>query len=215
MIPTEPRQLALHALFQFTLEQMRDIRPEWLERRTKKTGPGAVSRQRTTLHEIHKRRRIAARTQQFIHHTTHRRSTADAGEVLGVISALALKSIVPTSAAHQRTQEYKLVRRSCHLRHELREVYSGQLGLDGGKFAAQTRGCFRLRINHIHLWRSAVEMDVNHSLVRRPTFCFRSQQIRQSKSAHTQRTRTKENPARNAVTMPIGLSEEFQHVSGN
>ena len=57
-----------------------------------------------------------------------------------MITALALKPIVPPGAAHERAQENKFVRRGCHLRHQFSEMHAGDEVLlvrrEGGSFYA-------------------------------------------------------------------------------
>ena len=93
-------------------------------------------------------------------------------------------------------------------------MHAGKLGSDAGEFTAQFSGGFRLGIDHVHLRRSAVEMDVDHRLGRGALALFCAQQIGQRKAADTQRARAQKTPARLPVTMAGGLSKKLQHSSG-
>ena len=101
MIAAEPSQFALHALLEFALEHVRDVGAERLVRGPEETSAGTVARQRAALHEIHKRRGLSCGTEKAVHHTAHRGSSANAHEVLDVIAALALETIVPSGAADE------------------------------------------------------------------------------------------------------------------
>ena len=101
MAATKSRQFALHPFLQFAFEQVRNIRAERFICRAKETSAGTVACQRAALHEIHKRRGLSCGTKKAVHHTAHRGSSANAHEVLDVIAALALETIVPSGAADE------------------------------------------------------------------------------------------------------------------
>ena len=85
---------------------------------------------------------------------------------------------MPTGRTNQRAKKYKAIRRRRHAGHQLGEMHAGQLGPDTGEFTAQLRRRFRLRIDHIHLRRATIKMDVNHRLGRAALATFRAEQIR-------------------------------------
>ena len=101
-----------------------------------------------------------------------------------------------TSRANERAKKYKAIRRRRHTGHQLGEMHAGQLGSDTGEFTPQLRRRFRLGIDHIHLRRAAIKMDVNHRLGRAALVAFRAEQIRQREAADAQRARTQKTAAR-------------------
>ena len=214
MILAQPRQLAFHARFQLALEQVRNVRAERFVSRAEKSRARTVTRQGPTLHEVYKRRCIAAGTEQTIYDATQSGPTTDTGKFLDVITALALEPIVPAGRADEGAEENKSIRHCRHARHQLGEMHAGKLGSDAGEFTAQFGGGFRLGIDHVHLRRAAVEMDVDHRLGRGAVAVFRAQQIGQGKTAHAQRARAQKTPACLPVTMTGGLSKKLQHSSG-
>ena len=51
-------------------------------------------------------------------------------------------------------------------------------------------------IDHIHLRRAAIKMDINHRLGRAALVAFRAKQIRQREAAYAQRARAQKTAAR-------------------
>ena len=93
-------------------------------------------------------------------------------------------------------KKYKAIRRRRHARHQLGEMHAGQLGSDTGEFTPQLRRRFRLGIDHIHLRRAAIKMDVDHRLGRGALAAFRTKQIRQREATDAQRARAQKTAAR-------------------
>ena len=68
-------------------------------------------------------------------------------------------------------------------------MHAGQFAADGGKDTAHLGGSIRLGINHVHLRRSAIEMDVDDRLARGTDAggFLRTQEIGQRESAQAHR----------------------------
>ena len=69
--------------------------------------------------------------------------------------------------ADERANENELVRGCGQLRQILTNLVAGNLGGNGAELAADLARSLRLEVDHVQVRRPAVEMDIDHRLVRR------------------------------------------------
>jgi hypothetical protein len=92
---------------------------------------------------------------------SHGRTAANAGQVLGIKAALALKRVVSGGGADERADENELVGGSGKLWKVLANVDARQAGGNRLELAANLSRSVGLEIDHVHLRRAAVEMDID------------------------------------------------------
>ncbi len=131
VVGTEPCEFPLHAGFEFTGEEFREIGSEGSVGRAQETGSSAVAYQRSSLHQVDKRRRgVIGRTQQSVDHAADRRSAALPFQLVGPVSTLALKRVVATGRSDERADVGEPVGHRGDLGEQFADLESVQAGLD-------------------------------------------------------------------------------------
>jgi hypothetical protein len=168
MVFAEAGELALHALFQFALEEVGNVWPEGLVRSAEKPRARTIAGKGTPLHKVDEGGRIVgARTQRFFHDASHGGSTADGGERFGIVTGLTLKGIMPAGGAHEGAKEHQAIGDTSDLWKKLGDLESVELCRDRSEGPANLGGRIGLGVDEVHLGRTAVEMKVDDRLVGR------------------------------------------------
>ena len=166
MIAAEPRELTFHARFEFPLEHVGEVGSKCLIRRAEEAGPRAVPDERSALHHVDESRSdVFGGALESGHDRAHCRATAHRLQVFRVESALTLKRVVPAGRPGQGSNESKSVGRCGDSRHQLAHLKAGQGGLDRKELAADLGRGRHFHIDHVHVWRSTIEMNEDHRLL--------------------------------------------------
>ena len=193
---------------------MREIRSKRRVGGTQIPGPSTVANKRPALHQIDERRGgIVRASLQFGDDASHCRPAAERLQVLLPVSRLALKRVMLAVRLDQRPNEGELLRRFRQPRHSIGNVQSRHGGGDRKKLAADLDRGVRLRIDRIHLRRSAVQMNVDDGFTRAtdPRLRFGAEQLAQRQAADAQRPDRQKLPPRNPVAMGDGSTQHAQH----
>ena len=83
-----------------------------------------------------------------------------------MVARLALERVVRTRGSDERANEHKALGERRDLRHKLSEIKSGDCRAQWTKLTADVDGCIGLRVDHVHVRRAAVEMDVDDRFAR-------------------------------------------------